>query len=239
MQLHIYENSAQVGQAAATIFASQILRKPNSVLGFATGSSPVILFRQLVSLYRAGVLDFSKCISFNLDEYCDIPNSHPNSFHSSMKNEFFDHINMKEKHLPDGNAPDLEEECKRYDEAIETAGGIDLQLLGIGRNGHIAFNEPSGSFINTTHVVELTPSTIEANKRFFENEAQMPTKAITMGIGSIMNARELVLIATGNDKAQAIRYALEGDVDPMFPASIIRYHPSATIVLDKSAASLL
>jgi len=238
MQIRIYDNFTQVGQAAATLFTSQLLRKPNSVFGFATGSSPSVLYRQLIALHRAGILDFSSCVSFSLDEYCGIPATHPSSYRAFMQTELFNHINMKETYVPDGNAPDLEAECARYDALIASYGGIDMQLLGIGRNGHIAFNEPGGAFAYKTHVVELTPSTIEANKRFFANE-EVPGKAITMGIGSIMSSRELVMIATGSDKAQAIRYALEGDVDPMFPASIIRFHPACTLFLDKTAAALL
>jgi glucosamine-6-phosphate deaminase len=238
MQIHIYDNVTQVGQAAATLFTAQLLRKPDSVFGFATGSSPSVLYRQLIALRRAGILDFSSSVSFSLDEYCGIPISHPCSYRAFMQAELFDHINMKATYVPDGNAPDLAAECVRYDAQIAACGGIDMQLLGIGRNGHIAFNEPSGAFSYETHVTELTPSTIDANKRFFQGE-EVPRKAISMGIGSIMASRELVMIATGSDKAQAVRYALEGDIDPMFPASIIRFHKVSTLFLDKAAAALL
>ena len=156
-----------------------------------------------------------------------------------MKAQLFDHINMKETNLPDGNAEDLVAEAKRYDAAIEAAGGIDMQLLGIGRNGHIGFNEPADKFVYGTQIVDLTESTIDANTRFFENKDQVPRKAISLGIGGIMNAKEVVLIAMGADKAQAIHDTVYGEIDPQVQASILRSHPHVTILVDKAAASLL
>ena len=239
MQVHVFDNAQQVGQAAATLFAAQVIRKPNSVLGLATGSSPLGCYKQLIAWYQAGILDFSQCVSYNLDEYVGIPETHPESYHQFMKDNLFNFINMKETHVPNGNAPDLQAECARYDAAIRAAGGIDMQLLGIGRNGHIGFNEPAAQYVVGTQIVKLTESTIQANRRFFESEDQVPRQAISLGIGGIMQAREVVLIAMGEDKAQAIRDTVKGDATPQVQASILRLHPHATILVDKAAASLL
>lgn len=239
MQVHVYENAQQVGQAAATLFAAQLLRKPDSVLGLATGSSPIGCYQKLIEWHQDGILDFSQCVSYNLDEYCGLPVEHECSYHAFMQDQLFHAINMKETHVPDGNAKDLEAECKRYDAAIQAAGGIDMQLLGIGRNGHIGFNEPAAQLTYGTQIVNLTESTIQANRRFFESEADVPRQAISLGIGGIMNAREIVLIAMGEDKAEAIRDTVKGDINPMVPASILRAHPHVTILVDKAAAKLL
>ena len=239
MQVRIFENAEQVGKAAALLFASQVTRKPNSVLGLATGSSPIGCYQQLIAWHKEGILDFSECISYNLDEYVGLDIEHETSYHAFMKAQLFDHINMKETNLPDGNAEDLVAEAKRYDAAIEAAGGIDMQLLGIGRNGLIGFNEPADKFVYGTQIVDLTESTIDANTRFFENKDQVPRKAISLGIGGIMNAKEVVLIAMGADKAQAIHDTVYGEIDPQVQASILRSHPHVTILVDKAAASLL
>ncbi len=239
MQIHVYDNAQQVSHAAATIFAAQILNKPASVLGLATGSSPIGCYGQLIAMHRAGVLDFSNTISFNLDEYCGLPSAHVCSYHAFMQEQLFHGINIKATYLPDGNAADMQAECVRYDAAIRASGGIDLQLLGIGRNGHIGFNEPGDSFIYGTHVVALTQSTIDANRRFFESEDQVPRSAISLGIGGIMEAKEIVLIAMGADKANAIYNTVHGDIAPAVQASILRAHTHVTLLLDKAAASLL
>ena len=239
MQVHIFENAELVGRAAATLFAAQVMRKPSSVLGLATGSSPIGCYQQLIAWHKEGLLDFSQCVSYNLDEYVGIPETHPESYHQFMKDHLFNFINMKETHVPNGNAADLWEEAKQYDAAIEAAGGIDMQLLGIGRNGHIGFNEPAAQFVYGTQIVNLTESTIQANRRFFDSEDQVPRKAISLGIGGIMHAKEVVLIAMGEDKAQAIRDTVKGNVTPQVQASILRLHPHATILVDKAAASLL
>lgn len=239
MQVHIYDTPEQVGQAAATLFAAQIISKPDSVLGLATGSSPIGCYQQLIRWYKAGLLDFSQCVSYNLDEYVGIPEDHPCSYHAFMQENLFDHINMKAHFVPDGNAKNLKREAKRYDAAIAAAGGIDMQLLGIGRNGHIGFNEPCGQFVYGTQIVELTESTIQANRRFFESENDVPRRAISLGIGGIMNAKTVVLIAMGEDKAQAIRDMVKGDMTPNVQASILRAHPNAIILVDKAAGSKL
>ncbi len=241
MQTHIFKTSAQVAQAAATLIAAQILRKPDSILGLATGSSPVPTYLALIDMHRAGVLDFSQVTSFNLDEYVGLDPEHVCSYHRFMQDNLFRHVNINPAsvHIPDGNAPDLHAAAKAYDAAILAAGGIDLQLLGIGRNGHIGFNEPGEHFVYGCHEVRLSPSTIEANKRFFASADDVPRSAVSLGIGSIMQARQVLLIATGAEKAEAVRRALEEDVSPQWQASILRTHPDVVFLLDDAAASLL
>lgn len=241
MQIHVFQNSAQVGQAAATIIAAQLLRKPDSILGLATGSSPFPTYQNLIAMHQAGVLDFAQAVSFNLDEYVGINPNHVCSYHRFMQDNLFSQVNMKPEniHIPDGNAADLSAAAKAYDAAILAAGGIDLQLLGIGRNGHIGFNEPGEEFVYGCHVVKLSQSTIKANTRFFDSEAEVPRSAVSLGIGSIMQAHQVLLIATGADKAEAVRHAIEEDVSPQWQASILRTHPDVVFLLDEAAASLL
>jgi len=241
LRIQTYDTPQQVGAAAAILIGAQLLRKPDSVLGLATGSSPVPTYRELIRLYREGVLDFSRATTFNLDEYCRLPVEHPCSYHRFMREELFSHVNLPQErtHIPDGNAGDIAAECARYDQAIAAAGGIDLQLLGIGRNGHIGFNEPSDQFVYGCHVVKLTQSTIEANRRFFASEAEVPREAVSLGVGSIMNADNVLLIATGGDKAEAVRKAIREDIDPGTQASILRTHPSVIFLLDRAAAAQL
>lgn len=241
MQVHIFKSAAQVGQAAAAMIAAQILRKPDSILGLATGSSPIPTYQNLITMHRAGVLDFSQTISFNLDEYVGIDPQHPCSYHRFMHDNLFSQVNMKPEniHIPDGNAADLSAAAQAYDDAICAAGGIDLQLLGIGHNGHIGFNEPGEHFVYGCHEVRLSQSTIEANTRFFDSAEDVPRSAVSLGVGSIMQARQVLLIATGADKAEAVRRALEGEVSPQWQASILRTHPDAVFLLDEASASLL
>ena len=241
MQICVYDSPAQVGQAAATLMAAQLIHRPDSVLGLATGSSPIPAYQHLIALHRQGVVDFSRATTFNLDEYVGIPEEHECSYHRFMNEQLFDHVNIRREavHVPNGNAPDLAVEGGAYDEAIRAAGGIDLQLLGIGRNGHIGFNEPGDSFVYGCHEVKLSQSTIDANKRFFASEADVPRSAISLGIGSIMNARQVLLIATGEDKADAVYEAIHGDVTPQVQASILRTHPDVIFLLDKAAAKRL
>ena len=240
-QVHVFDRDTQVGTAAAAIIASAILHKSNAVLGLATGSTPIPTYRELIRLHQKGVLDFSRVVTFNLDEYCHLPAEHPCSYFRFMREQLFEHINIPKEntHLPDGNGLDLAREGRRYDEEIEAAGGIDLQVLGVGRNGHIGFNEPAEQFIYGCHVVDLTPSTIEANRRFFKNGEDMPRQAISMGIGSIMSAKEVLFIATGADKAEAVRKALREEISPKIQASILRTHHRAVFLLDRAAASQL
>ena len=241
MQTHVFQNERQVGQAAATLIAAQILRKPDSILGHATGSSPIPTYNALIAMHQGGVLEFSRVTSFNLDEYVGLSPEHPCSYHYFMQEHLFRHVNIRPEniHIPDGSAADLNAAAHAYDAAILDAGGIDLQLLGIGRNGHIGFNEPGEHFVYGCHKVQLSGSTIAANKRFFDSESDVPRFAVSLGIGSIMQSRQVLLIATGGEKAEAIRRALEGDVSPLWQASILRTHPDAIFLLDEAAASRL
>lgn len=239
MIVHVFETKDQVAKAAAAIFAAQILKKPDSVLGLATGSTPIDTYAELVKLHKAGVLDFSKVKTFNLDEYVGLPVSHPESYISFMRRNLFDHINLKEYHLPNGLAGDLKKECKDYEDSIRQAGGVDLQLLGIGNNGHIGFNEPNDQFVYETNQVKLTESTIKANRRFFDSEDQVPKEALSMGIGSIMQAKSILMICLGENKAEVVNKMVNGAVDPQVPASILRMHQDVVVLLDKAAASAL
>lgn len=241
MEYHIYKNADEIGKATAMIISSQILKKKNSVLGLATGSTPLPVYQHMVHFYQKGLVDFSQTTTYNLDEYCNLPPEHEQSYFFFMMDNLFRHINIPKEniHIPNGLADDIAAECKNYDAAIEKAGGIDLQLLGIGPNGHIAFNEPGDSYVYATHRTALTESTIEANKRFFPSADDVPRYALTMGIGSIMKARSILLLATGASKAEAVRDMLLKDPSPACPASILQFHPNATIMLDEEAASLL
>lgn len=241
MKVLVFKNAEQVGQATATLIASQILSKPDCVLGLATGSSPIPAYQNLVKMYEAGVLDFSKVVSYNLDEYVGLDGTHDQSYRYFMNENLFNHVNIDKAntHVPSGVVEDVEGFAKSYDEAIVAAGGIDLQLLGIGNNGHIGFNEPGDEFIYGCHKVDLTESTIKANTRFFACEADVPRSAVTLGVGSIMNAKQVLLIATGAAKAEAVRASVEGDISPKCQASILRTHPNVIFLLDEAAASLL
>lgn len=239
MQVHVYDDPKQAALAAAGMFAARILSKPEAVLGLATGSTPIDTYKQLIRLYNEGLVDFSKVRSFNLDEYVGLAPDHPCSYRRFMNEMLFDHINIKETHVPLGSAPDLATEGRRYDQLIDEAGGIDIQLLGLGQNGHIGFNEPDDFFSYATQVVTLTESTIDANERYFDRREDVPTRAISLGIGGIMKARQVVLIAFGDSKARAVHDMIKGPIRPQCPASILQLHPDAVILLDKKAAALL
>ncbi len=241
MNVLVMKNTQEIGKAAGTMFAAQVISKPNSVLGLATGSTPIPTYQYMIELYKQGVVDYSKVTTYNLDEYCGLTHDHDQSYYYFMQENLFKGINVPTEsiHVLNGVAPDAQAECDAYDAAIDAAGGIDLQILGIGNNGHIAFNEPCSNFPAKTHIVSLTQSTIEANKRFFESIDDVPKQAITMGIGSIMKARNIILIATGAAKAEAVKAMINGPVDPQCPASILQFHPNVTIFLDEPAASLL
>lgn len=241
MRICVYDNAEQAGRAAAMLLAAQLIRKADSVLGLATGSSPIPAYRELIQLNKTGVIDFSQARTYNLDEYVGIPEDHPCSYHRFMREQLFAHVNIDpaNTHVPDGNAPDLVAMARAYDKAIEQAGQIDIQVLGIGRNGHIGFNEPSDRFIENCHVVTLSENTIDANKRFFSSADEVPRQAVSLGIGAIMNARQVLLIASGKSKAQAIHDTVYGDVNPLVQASILHMHHEVTLLLDRDAASLL
>ena len=240
MTIHVYENEQLLAKAAATIFASEILKKPDCIIGLATGSTPVPTYQELIRRYEAGELSFADVTTFNLDEYCDLPKNDKNSYYTFMHENLFNHVDIKEEntHLMDGNAADADKEATAFDAMIEQAGGIDIQLLGVGRNGHIGFNEPADHFSDGSFKVKLKQSTIDANSIYFD-ENPMPRYALTMGIGTIMKAKKIVLIATGEKKAEAIRAAIKGEVTPRCPVSILQQHPDALLLLDKAAASLL
>lgn len=241
MNVLIYESEEQIGIAAGNYMCGQVLQKPDSVLGLATGSTPLKPYGQMIELYKKGVVDFSSVTTFNLDEYVNLDINDKNSYHSFMHENLFDHINIPEKSINflNGNAEDLEQECKDYEQKIKNAGGIDIQLLGIGSNGHIAFNEPADCFQRWSHVVTLKESTVKDNSRFFNSIEEVPTQAVTMGIGSIMQAKKILIIALGANKAKAIKQLIDGNVTPMCPASVLQFHTDVTLMLDKAAASLL
>lgn len=239
MNIVVTRDKAVQGEAAASLFAAQILRKPDSVLGFATGSTPLATYASLSALCQRGAVDFGRVRTFNLDEYVGMRPDHEQSYHRFMVENLFSQVNIPKGNyrLPDGMAGDLSAECAAYEREIASAGGIDLQLLGIGFNGHIGFNEPDASFADGTHVVTLTQSTIEANKRFFASADEVPRQAISMGIGTIMRARGVVLIINGAEKADIAKRALTGPVTPEVPASILQFHPQVTVLLDEAAAA--
>lgn len=230
-----------LSRKAANIISAQVIIKPNSVLGLATGSSPIGTYKQLIEWYNKGDLDFKEVQTVNLDEYRGLGIDNNQSYVYFMHRNFFDHINIKEENIniPNGLNLDITSECKRYDKVIESLGGIDLQLLGIGRNGHIGFNEPGVAFEKDTHCVDLTESTIEANQRFFASSEDVPRQAYTMGIRSIMHARKILLIASGKNKAQAIKDAFFGPVTPQVPASVLQLHQNVILVADADALSLI
>ena len=217
---------------AAAIIAAQILKKPSSVLGLATGSSPIGTYQELIKMNKSGIIDFSEIKTVNLDEYIGLSSTDPNSYFYFMKDNLFNHINIKEGsfHLPPGVSDNAEKSCDDYEKLIESLGGIDLQLLGIGTNGHIAFNEPGENFPPKTHVVKLAEATIDANARFYDSRDEVPKTAITMGIGTIMKARSILLIASGANKMDILKKALYGSVAPEIPASVLQYHGDLTVV---------
>lgn len=240
MQIHVYQTPELAAEAAATLIASQIMAKPNTVLGLPTGSTPVLTYRELIRMNGEGVVDFSQVTTFNLDEYVGLNGDHPQSYRYFMNENLFNHVNIDKAntHVPSGMG-DVEANARDYEAAIARAGGVDLQFMGIGRNGHIGFNEPANAYPDCTGIIELTQSTIEANKRFFDSADEVPRKAISMGVGTIMRARKTLLIATGENKAAAVRDLVKGEISPKLPASALRMHADAIIVLDAAAAALL
>ena len=235
------EKYHQMSRKAANIISAQIITEPDSVLGLATGSTPLGIYRQLIEWYKKGDLDFSQITTVNLDEYIGLSGDNEQSYRYYMNNNFFKHVNidMNRTFVPSGIAADIKAECDEFDARIRRLGGIDLQLLGIGEDGHIGFNEPAAHFTTNSYCVKLSEQTLHDNRRFFDKNAVMPTHALTMGIASIMQAQHIVLVATGLGKADAVRRMIEGPVDPMVPASILQMHRHATILLDADAASQL
>jgi len=228
----------EMSRAGAQRVAAMVRARPNCVLGFATGGTPLGLYRELMRMHREEGLDFSKVVTFNLDEYVGLAPTHEQSYHYYMWSNLFDHINVDPRyvHIPMGMAADIEAHCAWYEEQIERFGGIDLQILGIGTNGHIAFNEPGSSLGSRTRVKTLTAKTRRVNQRFFD-EGDVPAYALTMGVGTIMEARRILLLANGANKADAIKACVEGPITAQCPATIVQMHRYATIILDGEAAS--
>lgn len=238
MRIVVAKDYEELSRRAANIVAGQIFLKPNSVIGLATGDTPLMMYRELIRMNREDGLDFSETITFNLDEYVGLSTDNINSYHYYMYNNFFKHINIKEENIfiPNGMASDTIKECRDYEEKIMLKGGIDLQVLGIGNNSHIGFNEPDIRFETVTHRVKLNDETILANARFFENIEDVPRYAISMGIKTIMHARKIVLLASGSCKAEALSEALHGGITPETPASILQLHQDVTVVVDEECA---
>ena len=239
MRIYVTENYQEMSRQAANILSAQIILKPDCVLGLATGSSPIGTYDQLVEWYKKGDLDFSEVKTVNLDEYKGLTKDNDQSYYYFMHHHLFDrvNINLDNTNVPDGREPDSDKECARYEELIRSMGGVDIQLLGIGHNGHIGFNEPDSVFAKTTHCVDLTESTIEANKRFFASADDVPRQAYTMGIGTIMKAKKILLIVSGEDKAEILAKAFYGPITPEVPASILQLHDDVILVADKAVMS--
>ena len=235
MQFYEVKTYQEMSRKAANIISAQIIGKPDTVLGLATGSTPIGTYRQLIDWYKKGDLDFSEVTTVNLDEYYGLSGTHEQSYRYFMNTNLFDHINIKKENtfVPNGLAEDAAAEGARYDERIRALGGIDLQLLGIGVDGHIGFNEPDEVFVKGTHLVTLDPSTIAANARFFKSTDEVPRQAMTMGMMSIMQAKKILMIAAGENKEQILQQAFEGPVTPKLPASLLQLHPDVTIIFTK------
>ncbi|WP_337867098.1 glucosamine-6-phosphate deaminase [Ignavibacterium sp.] len=241
MLVIIKENYQQMSIEAAKQVSSLIRKKPDCVIGFATGSTPLGLYKELIRMHNEEGLDFSKLVSFNLDEYVGLPPNHPESYHYFMWENLFKHININPSnvHIPMGMAEDIDAFCEWYEEKINKHGGIDLQILGIGSNGHIAFNEPGSSLGSRTRIKTLVENTRLNNSRFFNSMDEVPKYAITMGVGTIMESRRLLLLANGIKKAEAIKQTVEGPIMVKYPATIVQLHRYATLIVDKEAASKL
>lgn len=230
---------ADMSRKAANIISAQVIMKPHCVLGLATGSTPIGAYRQLISWYEKGDLDFSEVTTVNLDEYRGISKDNPQSYYYFMNENLFDHVNIDKAntYLPDGMEPDAEKACESYNQIIRSLGGVDLQLLGLGHNGHIGFNEPNIAFEKETHCVDLTEQTIKANMRFFLSEEDVPRQAYTMGIKTIMSARKILVVVSGEDKAEAVNKAFFGPITPSIPGSILQLHNDVVLVADEAALS--
>lgn len=241
MRVYAVKDYEEMSKKAADILGAQILSKPDSVLGLATGSTPIGIYEELAEGYGRGELDFSRIRTVNLDEYKGLDPENEQSYRYFMNRHLFDRVNIpkEQTHLPDGTKTDGKEECKRYERLIDSLGGVDIQLLGMGHNGHIGFNEPSESFAKETHCEDLQESTIKANTRFFESEDEVPRQAYTMGIGTIFKAGKILVVVSGRDKADAVKKAFWGPITPKMPASILQLHPDVTLVADREALSLV
>lgn len=241
MNVKVMKDYEDLSQIAANEIEEQVKAAPASVLGLATGGTPLGTYKHIIKGYEQKGIDYSNVSALNLDEYVGLDKSHPQSYHLFMKEQLFDHINIKSDntYIPDGKTKSLYQECKRYESIIDEIGPPDLQLLGIGENGHIGFNEPGSSFNSLTHIVNLEVSTREANARFFQSFDEVPKQAITMGIGSILKSKKIVLLASGERKAEAIHRLLNGPLDEQFPASALHRHNNVTLIVDQAAYQLV
>ena len=241
MKVYIGKNYDEMSRIAANILSAQVMMKPDCVLGLATGSTPIGTYKVLIERCAAGDLDFSQVKSINLDEYVGLSGEHDQSYRYFMNNNLFNHINIDKANtnVPNGLAEDVDAECERYNNVINTLGPIDIQVLGMGHNGHIGFNEPDDHFPLETHKVDLAQSTIDANARFFASADEVPRQALTMGIKTIMQAKKVLVVVSGKDKAEIVKKAFTGPVTPQVPASILQMHSDVILVADEAAASLL
>jgi len=241
MNVLTFDSSDKWNEAAANLIVGLVQTNPRAVLGLATGGTPVGVYERIVRDFKRGLVSFKQATTFNLDEYVGLPAGHPESYRSYMNRHLFDHIDLPagRAHIPDGNAPDLAAECARYDELIAAAGQIDLQLLGLGHNGHIGFNEPAHALLRGTHVVDLAEETRRANARFFRSIDEVPRQALTMGVGTILKAKTIVLLVRGADKAEIVHRALTGPITTDCPASLLQTHPHLVVLLDQEAGRLM
>jgi len=241
MELIVVKNYEEMSKKAASIISSQVVIEPNSVLGLATGDTPLGMYKELIKKYKENEVDFSKVKTFNLDEYYGLERDNIQSYYFYMINNFFKFINIDSNNIniPNGTSNDIEEDCLNYERKIKEAGGIDIQVLGIGVNGHIGFNEPNVNFEAQTHLVNLNENTIKSNARFFNSIDEVPKKAISMGIKTILQSKKIILLASGESKAEAVYNTVKGKILPEIPSSILQLHQNVTIILDESAAKLL
>lgn len=237
MKIYVADDYKSMSRKAANLVSAQIILKPNCVLGLATGSTPIGLYEQLADWYEKGDLDFTQVKTVNLDEYVGLRPDHPQSYRYFMQKNLFSRVNIQlaNTHVPNGMADDIEAECRRYTTLIHDMGGIDVQVLGMGHNGHIGFNEPGEAFELETHLVNLTESTIKANSRFFDSMDEVPRSALTMGTKTIMQARRIVMVVSGEEKADIVEAAFRGPITPHVPASILQMHPNLTLIGDREA----
>jgi glucosamine-6-phosphate deaminase len=241
MNIYTFSDEEQFVQTAANQISSLLHTNPRATLGLATGSTPVGLYNKLIEMNRQGLVSFAQTTTYNLDEYVGLPENHPESYRTFMNEKFFNHVDIQieRTHVPNGNAANPEEECLNYDKMLEEFGPVDLQLLGLGHNGHIGFNEPGESLSGGTHVVELQEKTRNANARFFPTLDDVPTHAITMGVATILKARQILLLVRGEDKAEIVHRALKGPITTECPASLLQCHPNVVVLLDQGAGRLL
>lgn len=237
MNILTFATEAETNTAGANIITSLVQTNPNATLGLATGSTPIGIYNEMIQLHQKGMVSYKHVKAFNLDEYVGLPSDHSQSYAYFMKEKLFQHIDISpsQTYIPNGTAADPQEECKEYDQLLDSIGQLDLQLLGLGHNGHIGFNEPNPSLVRGTHVVELKKETREANARFFDNQESVPTHAITMGVGGILKAKMIMLVVKGADKADIVHRALTGPITTECPASLLQTHPNLVVLLDAEA----